>query len=231
MPRRILIVALLLIAVGCADTRSISNAGGRYENPFYHGELDEFAVLGIDPTERITEADIQSAAAVTDPVRLEMGSRVLLLQSGAPFPDDPMKRAFEAHYEVTPFNGSPVEEAGAGYSRALRLVAAKGDQDAIVAYWGMLESARSDLATKGVSWIPIVGPMIPDEAQQMRIRLKFVVMDVRTGRWTSFTTRPGKSLSVSNKLGRKDDDAEQVDELKEAGYPKAVAEFVARFGG
>ena len=47
-------------------------------------------MLGIDPAERVTEEDIRSAVAVPDPVRLRDGSRVLLLQSGAPFPDEPM---------------------------------------------------------------------------------------------------------------------------------------------
>src|SRR5262252_6047573 len=56
----------------------------------YRGELSEFDVLGIPGGEFTSEADIRRAIEAAKPVRLRPASSILLIQSGALFPDGPM---------------------------------------------------------------------------------------------------------------------------------------------
>jgi len=88
---------------GCrTKTVSISNSGYRDPGnsaPFaprqndsdpgfeYRGELSEFDVLGITRNETASEADIEKALATAKQIRLKPGASVMLVQSGAIFPD------------------------------------------------------------------------------------------------------------------------------------------------
>lgn len=106
------IVAVLCLT-GCNSTRSISNSGyGQHyaTAPGYsRHELNEYDVLGIDPEQPVTEADIQ--AALTSPeIRLTPGASILLVQSGALFPDAPLVDALSEHFRVVPFSGFRPEE-------------------------------------------------------------------------------------------------------------------------
>ena len=53
----------------------------------------------------------------------------------------------------------------------------------MIVYWGILETGREDHGTKTISWVPVIGRIIPDEKQKMRIRLKAAVIDVASGAW------------------------------------------------
>jgi len=97
------------------------------------------------------------------------------------FPDEPMVNELNRYVNCVPFTGVPTggrrsgdvtteKAAQASYSKSLRLAAARGGCETIVCYWGILESARKGLASKPVSWVPVVGWALPDERQQMRIR-------------------------------------------------------------
>src|SRR5262249_46785139 len=141
----------------------------------YRGELSEYDVLGIAKTEFTSEADIRRALEAAKPVKLQPGNCILLIQSGALFPDGEMVTEMSKHYHVVPFSGVPtVRRLGSGalqtespdpemYSKVLRLTAARGGADFIVCYWGRLESESDRLPTKTVSWLPIVNWLTPDE--------------------------------------------------------------------
>jgi hypothetical protein len=113
---------------------------------------------------------------------------------------------------------------------ALRLLAAEGGYEKIVVYWGVLETAQENLATKAVSWIPIIGSAIPDQNQRMRIRLKVAVIDVRSGQWETFAPPPVESAATNADNSRVSSDQSQVAALKEAGYKAAVDEIARRYG-
>src|SRR6267142_1051905 len=94
--RMVFAVLVLLAATGC-ETRSISNSGypsgaryGADRNPLYRGELNEFDVLGIERDQTVSEEQIRRALDSAAPLRIKRASSILLIQSGAPFPDDPM---------------------------------------------------------------------------------------------------------------------------------------------
>ena len=57
----------------------------------------------------------------------------------------------------------------------------------------MLESEVEDKTTKAVSWVPILGGMVKDEKQTMRIRLRAAIVDVRGNHWTMVTPPPVRS--------------------------------------
>lgn len=227
------LLALLLALSGCT-TRSISDSGydryGRVSSA-YRGELTEFEVLGVDTAQTITDADIAAALKNASGARLQRTSKILLIQSGADFPDAAMLTGLSSRFLVTPFSGKPginrtsdhfsTERnvpASESYSKSLRLAAARGGYDKIVCYWGVLESEELNRATKFVSWVPIVGFAVPDERQNMRIRLKAAIVDVASGRWTMVNPKPFESTALTSIYSRGDKDQSLVACLKEQGY-------------
>lgn len=236
--RKIFLAALLcvlLLAAGCT-VRSISNSGYnngyRANNPLYKGELTEFDVLGIDPGKEITDEEIAKALDNAKKVHISKGDGVMLVQSGAAFPDGPMRQELGKYFAVMPFSGIPMntdnngEKKAGYYGKALRLAAAKGGNQIILCYWGVLESATKNYATKTVSWVPVVGWALPDENQYMRIRLRFALIDVKTGSWTIFAPAPLDDTAVSALLNRESSDQQQVETLKEKAYKEAVEKLV-----
>ena len=232
--RGAMIGALLLLAA-CV-TRSISDSGYRGQgNPMYRGELSEYDVVGVDRTAGFSEADIQAAMVRKQPITVRKGSAVLLVQSGALLADPDMISAMEKYYTVSSFSGVPLDTTrytGApqsppvSYSQLFRMAAAKGGYETVIVYWGVLESASQGLGGKAISWVPVIGGIVPDETQHMRIRLMMAVIDTRTGQWESFSPEPLEDEATSNQHGRAASDQEQVALLKGKAY-KAAAEAVA----
>jgi hypothetical protein len=248
-----LMLACVMVAGCTKTTRSISHSGypqaaahsgdsvrADVSDPAfeYRGELSEYDVLGIARGEVTSEADIQRAIEAAKPVKLRPGSSILLIQSGALFPDGPMVAELNKHFRVVPFSGVPAVcrvSSGAlrtdshdpeSYSKSLRLTAARGGTDFIVCYWGMLESESDRLATKTVSWVPIVNWFLPDEKQHMRIQLKVAVVDVRSGNWSVFSPKLFDDARITTSPRRGAVDQKQVERLKQLAYKASVTELV-----
>jgi len=230
---------VLVLVVGCHSTRSISNSGyqgssgyGYYranqtDEPFqYRGELSEFEVLGIQRDAAIGEDDIGKALDAAKAVRVPKGSSILVIQSGAAYPDDTLMQQLNRYYHATPFPGIPEANGTNSYAKNLRYTAALGGHTAILCYWGILETAEKDLATKRLSWVPVVGWHLPDEKHHMRIRLKMAVIDVRTGNWAMFYPQSFDDTAMSALLNRKNSDQEQVASLKEKAFLAAATDLV-----
>ena len=98
-----------LLATGCASqSRTISNSGySEYGNSVRNAEreLTELDVLGIDPTAAVSEEEIAAASDGARQVRLKPGSKIMLVQSGAQYPDAPMVAGLEKQFTVIPFTG------------------------------------------------------------------------------------------------------------------------------
>jgi hypothetical protein len=245
----ILLLAAGIALAGCSTTRSISNSGhrddshGGYHHAVrgsadpgfaYQGELNEFDVLAVDRTRLVTDEDIVRALDEARRVVLKPGTSILLIQSGAVFPDGPMVAELSKHFKVTPFSGVPPQHRtmtdtepseSVSYARSLRLAAARAGAESVVCYWGTLESARRNMETKTVSWIPFAGWVMPDESQHMRIRLKLAVIDVRTGGWTMLTPEPSEDKAWSTSFTRGSSDQKQVEALKRKAYEAGVKEL------
>src|SRR5664279_1088036 len=240
--KKITLLALLIPIVlsGCATQRSVSNSGyypggdnGRGgDNPLYKGELSELDVLGIEPGEEVTEQDISAAASgKKERLSLRKGEPLLLIQSGAMIPEQEMTERMEKHFSVSVFTGVPAKakNADASYAKSLRLAAAKAGIDKILVYWGMLETETKDLASKNVSWVPIVGWAIPDQTQVIRIRLKIALVDVKSGQWEIFVPKVFEDTAYSASLSREYPDQQQVSQLKSKVYQAAVESIIERF--
>lgn len=229
---------LFLVFIGGCSTASISNSGynarhGGQNNPFYLGELNEFDIIGIDPSKPVTEEEIAKSFATAKKVTAKKGSSIMLIQSGAQFPDDAMTQEMNKFFTVTAFSGLPpkkgksnLSDDSSNFSKVLRLAAARGGHELILCYWGFLETSIKEHGSKAVSWIPIIGGSITDESQQMRIRLKVAVVDVKTGSWSIYSPEPAELTASSADRNREQSDQQQVALLKEKAYKTAVSDFV-----
>jgi len=222
---------------GC-ETRSISDSGYRGASPYgshlpasdsgFKGELSEFDVLGVQRDGQITEEQIGKALDAAARVRLRKGCSLLLIQSGAYQPDHPMTHALAKNFNVVPFDGRPETKSDKNpetYAKALRLAAARAGCEAVICYWGTLESARRNLESKSVSWVPVVGWVLPDERQHMRIRLKVAIVDVRSGNWTMFSPEAFDHRALSSMFNKEASDQGQVDKLKQSAYESAASDL------
>jgi hypothetical protein len=228
---------LAFVVAGCT-TRSISDSayqprGGhtvRGGDPdLYRGELNESDVLGIQRNANITHADIAKALQDSASIKLRKGSSVMLIQSGARNPDDAMISELSRSVNVVPFSGVPGEFDATNFNTSLRYAAAKGGCETLVCYWGVLESARTSLDSKVVSWVPIVGSVVPDETQHMRIRLKIAIVDVLTGNWTMFSPEAFQDETVSMRARRERSDQAQVVKLKQLAYQAAAKDLIRAY--
>ena len=227
--RRTVAISIFLTALtlqGCG-VRSISDSGyqaesqGRFRpasNALYKGELTEFEVLGIASQTPASQEEINRSLEDRQRLTLPKGSPIMLVQSGAIMPDDQMVRALESHHRIVAFSGIPSEPSNGNIAPALCLAAARGGCEKIMVYWGILETAQKDMSTKTVSWVPIVGGMIPDESQEMRIRLKVAIIDVKSGQWKTISPKPIQDTSVSARYSRASSDQRQVEALKSQAY-------------
>lgn len=232
-------LAVVLVLSGCA-VRSISDSGykegGYYghrdKNPFYKGELSEFDVLGIEAGKEISEQDISTAAtAKKERMTMRKGDSVMVIQSGAMLPDEDMTKNIEKYFSVTVFTGVPEtnKKENTSYAKALRLAAAKAGIEKIFVYWGVLESGTRNLATKTISWVPIIGGAIPDQTQEIRIRLKVALIDVKSGQWEMFSPKVYEDTATSASLNRAQSDQAQVALLKTRAYETAVESTISRY--
>jgi hypothetical protein len=184
-----LMSACILVAGCTKHVRSISHSGYPQQSSYcgnriadgmsdpafeYRGELSEFDVLGIPRGEITSEAEIRRALEGSKSVKPRPGSTILLIQSGALFPDSPMVTELSKSFHVVPFSGVPtVRRIGAGnlqtessdpesYSKALRLTAARGGADCIVCYWACWNRKAIDCQPKpcpGCQWFIGLCPM------------------------------------------------------------------------
>jgi hypothetical protein len=210
---RLFLLALLLLPA-CA-TRSISDAGFPHapgnRNSLYRGELSDFDVVG-----RATPV-----GPVAGDLALPPRARILVVQSGALFPDEVMMAAMGRHFEASAASGVPLLD---GYGEhGMLAAAARGGFDAVVAYWGMLESQQEVGAS---AWVPIAGLFFDSTTQKMRLRLRIVVAETKTGQWRSLLTAPLADERRTSIASSEGSDRDQVDAVKVAGYG-AAADAVA----
>ena len=226
--------------MGC-QIRSISNSdyGGTWG---YRGELSELQVLGVDAKQQITNGDIHVALKADIKISLKRGDRIVLVQSGAQFPDGSVLDELKPYYSVVPLSGVPAHSDRYGrygqvedalpkqpLDKSLRLAAAKAGAKTLIVYWGILETGREDHGTKIISWVPIVGKLVPDQKQKMRIRIKAAVIDVATGAWLFIIPEAYNDARTSARINREESDQGQAARLKAKAYKALVQSLLTRF--
>jgi hypothetical protein len=236
-------LALLTSATGC-HTRSVSDSGYKRVN-FANGqtakrpgherkEISEADVIGMNRVDRVSENEIRRAFEKTHHFRVPKGSTIMLIQAGTTTPEQGMIREMSQHFKVIPYSGLPLgEESGTTpasspeqASKALRLEAARAGAETIVCYWGNLEIAKEDLPTKTISWLPVLDVIIPDEAHDLRLRLKFALVEVKDGDWAVFNAQPYEARGAGTAYARAHSDQFQLNSIKKKAYERAVDQIV-----
>ena len=233
--------ALAAILLGACATESISSeysapsprgraraSNDSYAAGFMGHELSEADLVGVSSGEGVTEEEIATAAAKRT-FALHEGGRVLLVQSGAPVPDKEMMDAFSAHYTVIPMDGFRTDSVGGRLDRAFRLSAAKGGVNTIVVVWGVLESAQKGNAASAVSWVPVVGSLLPAQTKIVRIRLRALVIDVNSGSWDFVVPETFSSDVTTSAVRSEYNFAVQKLELKTKAYQALATALAERF--
>jgi hypothetical protein len=205
------VLLLALLTCGCA-VRSLSDTARPWGdgNATYRGELNDLDVVGHGPGE----------AGPGGAVQLRGGQRVLVVQSGAVFPDEAMSTGLGEFLQVGTMSGVPSRDSGNPHG--LRQAAARGGYDAVLCYWGVLESRERATAGMAVAWVPVYGWFVDSSRLEMRIRLRIVVLDVASGRWRCLLPAPIDDARAASLVTSNRKDAEQVLVLKEAAYRAAV---------
>ncbi len=238
MIRAAILCGAVMLA-GCTSS-SISNSG-YYGSQDYKGELSELELLGIDPAQPADDATIaatlerNSAASV----RITPTDSLLVIQSGAEIPDIMMTEKLAKMLRFSVMSGIPSvdcrkEESHRNnrnyctpkaYGSALRLAAAQAGHTKIMVYWGVLEQGQEDNAGTAISWLPIIGGIVPDQTHAMRIRMKLAIIDVKTGHWRILTPKVPDNTETSLSSGSSRVSAHQslVETLKDRAYEATIA--------
>ncbi|MDX1951950.1 MAG: hypothetical protein SFY81_07175 [Verrucomicrobiota bacterium] len=236
----ILSVALIGLSIGCVSDRSSFHRTDYNNNQIYCGfnaanQLQEQQVTGAE-AEEATEAAIQKAVERSKGIKLEKGSGILVMQSGSSLPDKKLVQLLETYFRPIPYSGLSSELSKGvdnvtplKLSRKLRLNAAHAGADFVLVYWGEMEIAREELETKLVSWVPVLDMVVPDEKQKLRLHLKAVLMDVRSGDWVSFRTPPHLSDTVTTSFARDNIEPEEVTALKDKAYLDMTEALVRQY--
>ena len=224
--------ALLLVLTGC-DEGSISDANP-YDRPAFVGgrtrEIDELDLLGS--RDGTSEGEIQEALrnGRSGGVRAQPGGALLVVQSGATAPDSIMLAVLEKSYRIFPFSGVAASDRhrDGSLGRDLRLAAAKSGCSHVLCYWGKLESIRQNEVTKTVSWVPIVGGLLPDEERTTRLRVRAVLIDVASGRSANFTPPATQNAALSPGILRASSQDKQIYDLKTSAYAGLAAQLTGQ---
>jgi hypothetical protein len=91
-------------------------------------------------------------------------------------------------------------------------------------------SSENTEGAAATAWIPVVGLFIPSENLRMRLRLRFVVLDTKTGAWIQVTPQPIEDQREASFAGKRRVDAEQVEALRRASCAPAARAVLAAVG-
>ena len=118
----------------------------------------------------------------------------------------------------------------ANYMQAMRYIAAKGRQKAIVVYWDELEAGKYNPATKEVVWKKYNGEKLTGSS--LRYLIRFALVDVATGEWATYS--PANIESVAVPLTEKNDGnidvtEQQITRLEQKTCQMVVNDLINRY--
>ncbi|MIA50522.1 hypothetical protein D9I87_20725 [Escherichia coli] len=187
-----------------------------------------------------------------------LNSPVILVQSGNRAPETIMQEEMRKYYTVSTFSGIPDRQKpltcnknkdknenedvaraeNMNWMQALRFVAAKGHQKAIIVYQDMLQTGKYDSALKSTVWSDYKNEKLTD-AISLRYLVRFTLVDVATGEWATWSPvnyesrvifPPAGITKTSNKELSNDHVTEaQLFNLKQKTYVSMVKDLVSRF--
>ncbi|KKF38814.1 hypothetical protein [Hafnia alvei] len=245
-------VSLFLLA-GCAPHSPIDakKTGARTVSSVSKsasGQLTDKDIFGNETTLSVSEEDIQ-AALEGNMFHVPLNSSVILVQSGSRAPEIAMQQEMSKYYTIATFSGIPdrqkaiscnkdenggtVASENMNWMQALRFVAAKGHQKAIIVYQDMLQSGRYDSVTRTTVWSDYKDGKLTDLAS-LRYLVRFTLVDVATGEWATWSPVNYEYSVLSPLLGKNMTSAteateQQITQLKQKTYAAIVKDLVNRY--
>lgn len=223
-------------------------------------QLTDQDVFGNELTLDITEEDIANAVEeASGEFEIPLYSAVTLVESGSRAPDVIMQKEMQKYFRISTFSGIPVTKKkrpaqsvttvkqaaadaaedladsgngviNANYMQAMRYIAAKGRQKAIVVYWGELESGKYNSATKEIVWKKYTGGNV--SGLSLRYLIRFALVDVATGEWATYTPVNMELMTVpltDAKKEKTDLTEQQIVDLKKKTSKMVVEDLVNRY--
>lgn len=242
----ITIVGVLFLS-GCANKsasidalKSQNSRVVQESNP----QLTDQDVFGNELTlSSITEEDIQNA--VTDAkgaFTIPLQSPIILIQSGSKAPDALMQQEMKKFYQISTFSGIPVvkrkvknkNDDGSvddevNYMQALRYIAAKGRQKAIIVYWSTLEIGKLNTETKSVQWETWNSKNVPSGDYSLRYLTRVALTDVASGEWSIYSPSNVEMRNIHKELTSTDSSIKIIDELKQNTYEWISKDLANRY--
>ncbi|EAA3682700.1 hypothetical protein DOA99_22030, partial [Salmonella enterica subsp. houtenae] len=109
-------------------------------------------------------------------------------------PVTPVKETQADAATADDFSANRNSVVNANYMQAMRYIAAKGRQKAIVVYWDELEAGEYNSATKEVDWKKYAGEKL--SGASLRYLIRFALVDVATGEWATYSPANMESVAV-----------------------------------
>lgn len=224
MKRLLILIWVSLWLIGCttvplANTGFSDTSDSRYM--FEEKELNELAML---TPPRLLEG--KAAPYKAGGVHLERGASILLLQSSAQYPEHALVRALSDHWEVSPLDATNKRIREQNDNGLIRNIARSGGNSHVVVCWGVVETMDSNLLTRNVSWVPMLGWGLPDKETDVKVQVKFAVIDVVSGRWRLVQPKPLITTYQSSIMTRQGQGKTEVEAIKEELYQAAVKALV-----
>ncbi|HCL6627776.1 TPA: hypothetical protein N2R15_002487 [Citrobacter amalonaticus] len=253
-----LCVATLLLA-GCAPhspidekKTGVSGKDNSGSSKSLSAQLTDKDIFGNETTLAVTEEDIQ-AALEGDKFRVPLNSPVILVQSGSRAPEVTMQEEMRKYYTIATFSGIPDRQKAVtcnkeknrdesqdvavaenmNWMQALRFVAAKGHQKAIVVYQDTLQTGKYDPAQKSTVWSDYKNEKLTDIIS-LRYLVRFTLVDVATGEWATWSPinyeyKVLPPLPGKKEVGPSDVTEQQITQLKQRTYAAMVKDLVNRY--
>ncbi|EHX2145761.1 hypothetical protein ACTE87_003765 [Escherichia albertii] len=249
------------LLVGCAskspiDAKKKNTPTEKNMSKNSSSQLTDKDIFGNETTLAVSEEDIQ-AALEGEAFRVPLNSPVILVQSGSRAPEAMMQQEMSKYYTVATFSGIPDKQKpvtcnkdknknkdenqdiavaeNMNWMQALRFVAAKGHQKAIIVYQDTLQTGKYDSALKSTVWSDYKNEKLTDTAS-LRYLVRFTLVDVATGEWATWSPVNYESRVIFPQAGKKDTSTteatateQQITQLKQRTYAAMIKDLVNRY--
>lgn len=208
-------------------------------------QLTDKDIFGNETTLAVTEEDIQ-AALDSEKFSVPLNSAVILVQSGNRAPEMIMQKEMSRYYRISTFSGIPdrkkliscnnikneegevITSENMNYMQALRYIAAKGQQKAVIVYWDTLQSGKYDISTKTVAWSDYHNEKLSN-IDSLRYLVRFALVDVATGEWATWSPLNYEYHTVQPVIEKTPVTEQQIAELKQKTVATVIKDLVNRY--
>lgn len=208
-------------------------------------QLTDKDIFGNETTLAVSEEDIQ-AALEGEKFSVPLNSAIILVQSGNRAPEMVMQQEMSRYYRISTFSGIPdkqktiscnkvkseerevVTSENMNYMQALRYIAAKGQQKAVIVYWDTLQSGKYDTTTKTMVWSDYRNEKL-SSTDSLRYLVRFALVDVATGEWATWSPVNYEYNTLQPLTGKTSVTDEQIAQLKQKTFAAVVKDMVHRY--